>query len=388
MKKNLPLLFLLMILVPFQNCSWTARDDGSVDLLSMHGFRLSHYADLAWSARGNSGLTVTSLDQVRRWTDQTNNLVALFPPLITGSSQPDLSRSPELDPSGRFVRFTENSHLTPQVSDDAFFRSDRYSIVFYVRNVSIPAGQSVRIFDLATASSAAHGWLALDLIDVGGGQFQVNAYSYFEGNSARISYDRFPANLLNQGLGVAVTFPSDPNQVRVAVNGTLATLLWNDKDGGGHPPAQGNVTRQLFLKSAGPSAGSFEMGEFGLWKRAMAEDELRYYSSTIKASFEGKRITEGPPPVGNPTDGKIKFSSVQGHFSSCTGCHNVSSRGSVLENRNSSGSPWVTPGNAGASRLIKALRHESGAAAMPQGGSPLSPAAIDAVAAWIDDGAL
>lgn len=69
---------------------------------------------------------------------------------------------------------------------------------------------------------------------------------------------------------------------------------------------------------------------------------------------------------------------------SCIGCHNTSSpsAGINLDNH-----PDVVK-SVNSGRLMGSIRHDSGFAAMPQGGSKLSDCSIETIAAWIDQGAL
>jgi hypothetical protein len=156
--------------------------------------------------------------------------------------------------------------------------------------------------------------------------------------------------------------------------------------------------------------GSFNLAEFAFWSRELTDNDLYYYSSAIYQSYNATGTVNivppsptptptpsptptptpnpGPSPTPNPTP-TLAFSDIRANFNVCLNCHTeVSSKANILAAVGANGTtPWIMPGNAAGSLLIKALSHQSGALPMPQGLTQLSTDQISQISSWIDQGA-
>lgn len=119
-------------------------------------------------------------------------------------------------------------------------------------------------------------------------------------------------------------------------------------------------------------------------------------------SCEDQIVSECDSPAGDGIPAKLSSIQAEVLSTDCatSGCHesgaqppdlSLGNTHSSLVNVNAtvSGKILVVPGNSSQSYLINKLTGENiSGSRMPLAGSPLSPAIIDSIAAWIDAGAL
>lgn len=385
----------LLVLVSYQACTSGGFNVLVADMQSLSSFSLSQSnADIVWSLKGKSGISLSRLSQVQRWTDANGQGVSLYPPVMPGTVQLDLDKAPTMlqTDQGSLLFLGAGSTLANLIGDLSVFLSQEYTMAFYVRSVVIntEAPKLARIVEFYPADNSASGNIGVDFWDIGGGQVQVSAFDYFDGSTNAFSYVKIPAaDLETHGYGVVARFTNDASGLSIAVNGVSGTL-----GKVGTVPMLGKVVRQLVLHGQGGGIyGNFALGEFAIWKHAISEDDAKAYSLMLQQSYElgGTTITlpGGDPTGGNGGSGKKAYSSIQGTLNVCMNCHTqVLSRSSILNAVGADGStPWITPGSAQNSLMIRALQHQAGAMPMPKNTPALSAAQIEQISIWIDQGA-
>ncbi len=384
-----PGLILLVALIPamnflFQNCGSSPNSNGGASLFSA----ASYGADLVWNSNEIKNISVNEFKQVERWLDFNNELVGLYPPLRINSQSLEIEKSPLLEKDENdksILNFKDRKNLRTINEDLRVFLSDKYTVGFFVKNVEFPSIDpiNVRVFDLMSPNGVSDGYIGVDVTPT-----QVSAFYWFGQTSYRFAAIDITNDELKNGLGVLVRLGPDYESMALSVNGRVAEqyILTTTP-----PPLLGFVTRQLQLNSP-EGNGGFHLYEFALWRSALSDSELAEYSKAYYESYVLglKGNVKAPSDAGQNggafTTVATVFNKSRGGVS-CVGCHGSISQKSWLLSQKSNDNLWVVPNDSAASQLIKALRHLSGATAMPRSGGAIPEDEIKVIEDWINNGA-
>lgn len=379
--KTLTLISILLIAMPlaFQNCGRMNSSAGDATLSSMQS--LSFKPSVQWDmARGND-VTVGRLSQIERWTDRTGKSIVLFPPL-SSPNVVNMDRAPIVTQtsSGSLINFGNYQSLALQGGDSLTMVSSKYTVAVYLRNVSPSTG--TRVLSLIPSDNSQTGYLGIDIFYLNDDKALIRGFSYFDDANKIHSEVEIPKAALDSGLSILVRFSEDPTKMRLVVNGIQGNV-----QSFGSPPLLGNVPRALAIHGPDLFVGTFSLAGLSIWKEELDDLQIMTMNQTFRSYYEnGGTSTIGyvaqPSPGGGTGNSSITFSSVKANFSSCVSCHDqFGSRSQLMA------TGWVMAGAASQSKLIKSLRHQTGAVAMPKNQAALSESTIQKIETWINQGA-
>lgn len=378
------LLFFPTVNILFQNCGVNFRASSNSSFFSATSYR----ADLVWNSQDSSHISANGFNQVERWLDKTKQMMGLYPPLRANSSSIALEQAPLLEQNGSnkfFLNLHDRKELRSTTEDLRHLLSDKYTVGFFIDSIEIPTDQSqrVRVFDLMSPNGVSDGYVGIDI-----SASQVSAFHWFSNTSYHFVNKIITSEELSKGLAIVVRYGPDYESLSLSINGELATEKTTSAT---VPPQLGLVTRFLRVNSNYAGNGGFYLYELALWNQSLSEGEVQSLSAAYYGSYVlgiGGGVTA--PGNGSSNNSFASVAAVLGKArpsGSCTGCHGSITQRSWLMGQGSGPTQWVIPGDSAQSLLIKALRHASGATAMPPSGAAIPDSEIQVIEKWIDAGA-
>ncbi len=286
-------------------------------------------ADLAWSMRGRFP-EFNSFNRAERWADMKKMGLNLYPPLIPNTQSPNMDASGLLvkREAQSFLRIQPDASMQPSAADLSEFVFDEATVVIIIKDleVSTAAGEeTVRLFSLFPANGENAGVLVLDVSRVSGG-YEFGAVHWFAGAHAARKMIVTEEELKGP-IAIAARFGNAADRLQIAVNGRLASedlILENQ------PTPLASVVRRFSLHHMPPdtfgSKGSFSVGEFGIYRRALADERLISLSRQM-AFVWGKDsavpIATPQPAASTPVPGEK--SGAELYQTHCAACHGAAS---------------------------------------------------------------
>lgn len=371
-------LFLIILPLAHQNCGRLTASSGDSSLSSQS---LAFYPSVQWDMAKGNDVTVSRLSQVERWTDRTRKSIVLFPPL-SSPNVVNMDRAPVISQTttGSLIAFGENQSLSLQGGDSLTLVASKYTIGLYLRDISPGAG--LRVFGLVPSDNSQTGYLGLDIYDLNNGMIRIRGFEFYDGSTYAYADVELPNATLKSGLSIVMRFSEDPTKLRLVVNGQQGAAQIQ-----GSPPYLGNVPRTLTLHGPDTFVGSFSLAGLSIWKDELDDLQIMTLSQSLRSYYESGGTSNigfepNPDSGGGGGSSALTFSSVKPNFSSCVNCHDqVASRSQLMA------TGWVMAGNAAQSKLVKSLRHQSGALPMPRNQAALSETTIQKIESWINQGA-
>ncbi|MBN8536284.1 MAG: hypothetical protein J0M15_04490 [Deltaproteobacteria bacterium] len=410
-------LFIFTLVLVYQNCAprFQTEDLSSINSTNQNTANTfmidSSYlgADFSWSTLNqNSKMNRNNYDRIERWYDATGKFIPLYPAFVAGTKTLDMDHSAlwKSTEKGPRLSFEARTSLTSIAQDSSAFLSKEYSILLFVGNLKIPTTtenatdpKRIRLFTLSPVNSEEAGLFVVDVFKDANKKANFQATYWFNGTTYSTSIFSLPGENLAQGFAIAVRYPTNGRELMLAINGELGSEKTSVV---GTLPNMGFVNRNLELHSSYyANQGSFEFAEIGVFKKSLSDEELKSHSLGLFRTHELQLPTSiadddsSGDRDSNENPKEVTFSSIKSIFqksingSTCIGCHSafLSSRDSLLAATTQGKGNWVVPDNSAGSLLIKSLRHQSSATAMPQGGGQMAETDIAALENWIQKGA-
>lgn len=397
-KLSLILLLSTLLISTFQNCG-NFKASSSL-LFKTNDIKLTSSlakADFIWSMEGNhSSISTNEYNRIYKWIDAGSQLIPLYPPLIPNSNLLDLDHSPLKVQSSQYTstQFTSGSSLNSLLEDSYSLASENYSAILFIDSIIFPTDGSKEIPLLSLTplqENLAGGTIKLKLFD-SGDQIKIESQQVMNDLDYSTQSILISKNLLSSGIGIAVRWSSEPNQLQISANGIMSseTIIKN-----GEPTPFSHEPRILQIHTSLPNSGEFKLTDLGLFKRALTDLEMREFSLGIQRNY-GLGLTTPITSIDDnksELNGTLTFDQIRPYFQkilydkACVDCHVELNTKELLLTANSNGSPWIIPGNANDSRIIQALKHSGSAVPMPKGGGQMISTDIAIIESWINAGA-
>ncbi len=378
---------------PFQNYE---GDDSS--LVAFSAFSQGTYADLNWSAESKS-IKVNENSQVERLLDQTMDGISLYPPYRIGTASLNLDAAPRLGAvdNRKWLNFLPQTTLTSVASDLSEFVSDNYTVALVVQGVTPGANlvddpKVVRLFGLVPTNGDETGYLGIDVAPTAAGGLQFYVFIYFNATNVKsYTYVLENQSVITGTMALVARYNKAGDKLTLLINGAKVTA---DIATQGSPPQLPLAPRKLFIhiETGYGSYGRFKLGELAMWRRALSDDELLYYSKNLFNYWTGRPIEGAPTGGGNGTGGTDVFPQIAAIFeatkntsgSNCLACHaSITSKSWILAEPG-----WIKKGDPPNSLLIQAVTHVLGGTKdMPSGGGQMAASDIQKIRDWIQAGA-
>jgi hypothetical protein len=426
---------LIVLILFFQNCGAvfqpsTLQFDPKEILLTS----LAAEADFSWTLdAAKSLIALTPFGHTEKWIDRTDNHITLVPPFMPYADLLNVSASSRwMDTKkGPRLHFSKNSSLSSIAQDDTKFASDEYSVLIFIDQTQLPLtetptvvtpteapasstattdnptteplpeGQAattpalkvLRLLTLETADVAQNGQLTLEILETNKALSLV-AQQWFSADSFASTTLPLDPTQLEHGLAIGVRFSNKADNLSIVVNGEFQSnppILTNDL------PKFGFVPRTLTLHSPkDEDGGRFNLADFGLYKRALGDLELKTFTLGLYRNYELNEPTSLASLDGliSSNTSSIFFADILPYFEktigagSCTGCHSELYARTEALALTSNGQAWIVPGKPENSLIIQALRHSGSAHPMPKGGGQMNEEDILQIEKWIAEGAL
>ncbi len=345
-----------------------------------------HDADLVWNTQRLENIIANNFSQSENWLDAGSGKIGLYPPLRLNSTSLDFEKAPlvEEDLDGKvYLNFKDKKELRTLTENIRTFSSDNYTVAFFINSVDVVNGQykTTRVFDLLSPNGASDGYVGVDVSAT-----QVSTFYWFGADSYYwLGYD-VTSEDLEKGLAVILRTGPDHESMALSVNGKLAEIKSSSAM---LPPRLANVGRHFRLNTEYASVG-FNLYEIAVWFKPLSDQTLNEYSQAYYNSYVlGLSGAVGGGSGGSIDDGFAKVFSVLNKSrasGSCVSCHgSIAQKSGFLSITSmSSGEAWVKKGDAANSLVIKAIRRQQGALAMPPSGNQLPEDEILTIENWIN----